>query len=217
MTFTLGAFYLLEKNQSTKAGILGFLASLARSNGFLILIPFVYNGMQTHKYRTAIYQTILIATPYLLFSIYGYFLTGLFPIREVVYNRIWGATRLTLAQIGSYQLGYAILASAEALLLLVPFAYFLLNEETPIKDFIKGSNGSWNLKYWALSFWILFMIVFYTDPKSLHRYILPMLPLYWVYAIIWNKNSKIGKVLFSVYVIILIVGTILFTTGGGYY
>ena len=217
MTFTLGAFYLLEKNQSTKAGIFGFFASLARSNGFLILVPFVYNGMQTRKYRTAIFQTILIALPYLLFSIYGYALTGLFPIREVVYNHIWGAARFTLAQIGSYQLGYAILASGEAMLLLVPFAYFLLSEETPIKDFVKGSNGRRDLKYWALSFWILFMIVFYTDPKSLHRYILPMLPLYWVYAMIWNKNSKIGKVLFGAFIIILIIGTILFTTGGGYY
>lgn len=155
--------------------------------------------------------------PYLLFSIYGYALTGLFPIREVVYNHIWGAARFTLAQIGNYQLGYAILASAEAMLLLVPFAYFLLSEETPIKDFVKGSNGRRDLKYWAFSFWILFMIVFYTDPKSLHRYILPMLPLYWVYAMIWNKNSRIGKVLFGAFIIILIIGTILFITGGGYY
>jgi hypothetical protein len=44
-----------------------------------------------------------------------------------------------------------------------------------------------------------------------------MLPLYWVYAMIWNKNSRIGKVLFGAFIIILIIGTILFTTGGGYY
>ncbi len=216
MTFTLGAFYLLEKNQSAKAGILGFFASLTRSNGFLILIPFVYNGLQTRKYRTAIYQTVLIALPYLLFSIYGYALTGLFPVREVVYNRLWGATRFTLTEIASFQQGYAILASAETILLLVPFVWFLFREEISIKDFIKGSNARRDLKYWALSFWILFMIVFYTDPKSLHRYVLPMLPLYWVYALIWDKSSKIGKALLGVFVIILIIGTILFTKGDYY-
>ena len=89
-------------------------------------------------------------------------------------------------------------------------------EAKEIKDFIKGSNGRRDLKYWALSFWILFMIVFYTDPKSLHRYVLPMLPLYWVYALIWDKSSKIGKALLGVFVIILIIGTILFTKGDYY-
>jgi hypothetical protein len=37
--------------------------------------------------------------------------------------------------------GLRSLASAEALLLLIPFTYFLLSEETPIKVFIKGSNA----------------------------------------------------------------------------
>jgi hypothetical protein len=216
MTLTLGAFYLLEKNQSAKAGILGFLASLTKSNGFLIMIPFIYKGLQNRKYRTAIYQTILIATPYLLFSTYGYALTGLFPVREIVYNRLWGATRFTLTEIGSYQLGYATLASAEAILLLIPFAWFIFREEITIKALIKGSNPRRDLKYWALSFWILFMIVFYTDPKSLHRYILPILPMYWVYAMIWEKSSKIGKALLGVIVVILIIGTILFTQGEPY-
>jgi hypothetical protein len=64
---------------------------------------------------------------------------------------------------------------------------------------------------------ILFMIVFYTDPKSSRRYILPMLPIYCVYAMIWDKNSKIGKILFGAFTIILIIGTIFFTTGGDYY
>jgi Gpi18-like mannosyltransferase len=69
MTFALGAFYLLEKGKSGKSAALGFLASLTRSNGFLLLIPFVYNGLQTRKYRTAVLQAIVIALPYLLFNV----------------------------------------------------------------------------------------------------------------------------------------------------
>ena len=217
MTFALGAFYLLEKGKSGKSAALGFLASLTRSNGFLLLIPFVYNGLQTRKYRTAVLQAIVIALPYLLFNVYGYFSTGLFPVREIVYNHIWGASRLTLTQVTSYQIGYTGLFSLEAALILLPFAWFLLTEKVPISDFVKGLvSDRRDLKYWAFSIYILLMLLFYSDPQNLHRYALPILPLYWVSALVWRKNRKIGKIMLAVSTVILIIGTILFTTGNFY-
>jgi hypothetical protein len=217
MSFALGAFYLLEKGHSGKSAVLGFFASLTRSNGFLILIPFVYNGLQTRKYRTAIFQAVVIALPYLLFNIYGYFLTGLFPVREIVYNHIWGASRLTLTQVTTFQLGYTGLFSLEAMLILLPFAWFLFTEKTSIKDFVKGSIvDRKDLKYWAFSIYILLMLLFYSDPQNLHRYALPILPLYWVSALIWEKNKKAGKALLVLSTAILIIGTILFTTRNMY-
>jgi hypothetical protein len=217
MTFTLGAFYLLEKGKSGKSAVLGFFAALTRSNGFLIFIPFVYSGLQTRKYRTAVLQTIVIALPYLLFNVYGYFSTGLFPVREIVYNHIWGASRLTLTQVTSYQIGYTGLFSLEASLILLPFAWFLLTEKVPIRDFVMGLVGDRkDLKYWAFSIYILLMLLFYSDPQNLHRYALPILPLYWVSAIIWGKNKKIGKVMLVVSTAIFVIGTILFATGNIY-
>jgi hypothetical protein len=217
MTFALGAFYLLEKGKSGKSAVLGFFAALTRSNGFLIFIPFVYNGLQTRKYRTAFLQTLVIALPYLLFNGYGYFSTGLFPVREIVYNHIWGASRLTLTQVTSYQIGYTGLFSLEALLILLPFAWFLLTEKVPIRDFVMGLVGERkDLKYWVFSIYILLVLLFYSDPQNLHRYALPILPLYWVSAIIWGKNKKIGKVMLVVSTAIFIIGTILFTTGNIY-
>ena len=213
MTLALGAFYFLEKAQSGKSAILGFFAALTRSNGFLVLIPFVYNGLQTRKYRTATLQALAIALPYLLFTAYGYFLTGLFPVREIVYNHIWGASRLTLTEVTSYQLGYAALFSVEAALILAPFAWFVFTEKVPIRDFVKGSIvDRKDLKYWAFSIYILVMLVFYSDPQNLHRYALPILPLYWVSAIVWGKNKKAGIALLAVSTAILVIGTVLFTT-----
>lgn len=217
MTFALGAFYLLEKGKSGKSAVLGFFAALTRSNGFLMLIPFVYNGLQTRKYRTAVLQTFVMVLPYLLFSVYGYFLTGLFPVREIVYNHIWGASRLTLTQVTSYQIGYTVLFSVEAFLILLPFAWFLLTEKVPISDFVKGLVAERkDLKYWVFSIYLLLMLLFYSDPQNLHRYALPILPLYWVSGLIWGKNKKIGKMLLVVSTAILIIGTILFTTGNSY-
>jgi hypothetical protein len=213
MTFALGAFYFLEKGKSVKSTVLGFFASLTRSSGFLILIPFVYNGLQTRKYVTAISQAIVVALPYFLFNIYGYFLTGLFPVREIVYNHVWGASRLTLTQVITDQLGYTVLFSAETALILAPFVWFLLTEKVPIRDFVKGTvSERKDLKYWAFAIYTLLMLAFYSDPKNLHRYALPILPLYWVSALVWGKNKTAGKLLLVVSTVILIIGTILFTT-----
>jgi hypothetical protein len=217
MTFALGAFYLLEKGKTGKSAVLGFFAALTRTNGFLVLIPFVYNGLQARKYRTAVLQAIVIVLPYLLFNIYGYFSTGLFPVREIVYNHIWGASRLTLTQVTSYQIGYTGLFSLEAMLILLPLAWFLFTEKVPIRDFVMGLVGERkDLKYWAFSIYILLMLLFYSDPQNLHRYALPILPLYWVSALIWGKSKKIGKVMLIVPTVILVIGTMLFTTGNIY-
>jgi hypothetical protein len=213
MTFTLGAFYFLEKEKSAKSVVLGFFASLTRSSGFLILIPFVYKGLQTRKYRTAISQAIVVALPYLLFNVYGYFLTGLFPVREIVYNHVWGASRFTFTQVITDQLGYTLLFSVETLLILAPFAWFAFSEKVPIRDFVRGFVGERkDLKYWAFAIYTLVMLAFYSDPKNLHRYALPILPLYWVSALVWSKNKKVGKLLLIGSTVILIIGTILFTT-----
>jgi hypothetical protein len=213
MTFTLGAFYFLEKGKSAKSAVLGFFASLTRSSGFLILIPFVYKGLQTRKYRTAISQAIVVGSPYLLFNVYGYFLTGLFPVREIVYNHVWGASRFTFTQIITDQLGYTLLFSVETLLILAPFAWFAFSEKVSIRDFVRGFVGERkDLKYWAFAIYTLAMLAFYSDPKNLHRYALPILPLYWVSALVWSKNKNVGKLLLIISTVILIIGTILFTT-----
>ena len=215
MVFTLGAFYLLEKGHSGKSAALGFLAALTRSNGFLVLIPFVYHGLQTHKYRTAIYQAIVIAMPYLLFSVYGYFSTGLFPIREIVYNHIWGTSRLALTDIVTNQTGYIALFSAETVLLVIPFLWFILSEKISISDFVRGTKVERkDLKYWAFSIYILLMLALYADPKNIQRYALPILPLYWVFALVYDRNKMAGSVLLIASTVILIIGSILFATGG---
>jgi hypothetical protein len=215
MFFALAAFYLLEKGHSGKSAALGFFAALTRSNGFLVLIPFAYHALQTRKYRTGIYQAIVIALPYFLFSVYGYFSTGLFPIREIVYNHTWGASRLVLTDVITNQTGYVILFSAEIVLLFIPFLWFIFSEKISISDFVRGTKVERkDLKYWAFSIYILLMLAFYSDPKNIQRYALPILPLYWVFALVYDENKKAGSVLLIASTVILIIGSILFATGG---
>jgi len=218
MTLTLLAFYFLEKGQTKKSTIFGFFAGLARSSGFLISVPFIYNGLQTRKYRTAILQSFAIFLPYILFNVYGYFATGAFPIREVAQKLYWTSTLSypVTQTLLNENLGLMIFFTIEALVIAIPIIYYVYSEKIPFRDFVFGLNKRKDLKYWALTLVAAVMLVFvaiYSQANSIQRYAIIILPMYWVSAFIWRKNSKIGKMLLLLCMILLIIGSIIFASG----
>ncbi len=217
MTLFLGAFYFLERGKSTKSTLFAFLAGLTRSNGFLIFIPFLYEGLQKRR-KLLIVISIFLTTPYLLFTLFGYFLTGVFPIRETVYNTINVSQKFLFFQLFDMEFGYALLFFIEALLILIPFLCLLFCKRWKIRDFPRLLNSEReDLKYWVYSLVMLIVILFYSVAANLHRYAIPILPLYWVAASIYNTKPKLGSILFIVMVSLLIVGTILFSTWRWYW
>jgi hypothetical protein len=211
MALALGAFYFLEKGESKKSTLLGFLAGFARSNGFLIFIPFLFYGLQKRRYQP-ILQSILVASPYLWFNLYGYFSTGLFPAREIAFNYYWGKTSFLLNQINTINEGFTVLFSAEVLLIIFPFCmlFFRGLQLRSFSQTLKTEGKA--LKYWAFSLVTLIVILFFSSVFSIQRYAIPMLPLYWVSAQTWGKNQKLGILLLIIMATILIVGSILFAT-----
>jgi hypothetical protein len=217
MMFALAAFYFLEKESMGKSTVLAVLAALTRSNGFMILIPFAYAGLQREKIKTAIIQSVCIVLPYVFFNVYGYVLTGLFPVREIVFSQIWGTQKAApILLSASTVAGYAMLYIVEGVLIAVPFIWFAIKDKPKIRSFVLGLSQRKDFKYWAFAVFILIMLIFYSDPKNLHRYVLPMLPLYWVFALIWTKNSRNGKILLAISTAILVIGAALFASGGYY-
>lgn len=218
MALTLSAFYFLEKGQTTKSTIFGFFAGLARSSGFLIAVPFIYNGLQTRKYRTAILQSFVIFLPYLLFNVYGYLATGAFPVREVAQKLYWSSTfNYSVTQTFlSENLGIMILFTIEALVIAIPIIYYLYSEKISFRDFVFGLNKRKDLKYWALTLfaavWLVFVAI-YSQANSIQRYAILILPMYWVSAFIWWKNSKIGKMLLVLCMILLVIDSVIFASG----
>jgi Gpi18-like mannosyltransferase len=217
MTLSLSAFYLLEKGQTTKSTIFGFFAGLARSSGFIVSVPFIYNGLQTRKYRRAVLQSFVIFLPYILFNIYGYIATGTFPVREMAQKLYWTPTINYPITIGflSKNMGLLIFFAVEAIIISVPIIYYLFKERIPIADFAFGLDKRRDLKYWALTLVAVVMLVFvviYAQANSIQRYAIIILPMYWVSAFTWRKNPKLGKTLLILWITILIIGTIIFAS-----
>jgi Gpi18-like mannosyltransferase len=218
MTLALSAFYFLEKGQTTKSTLFGFLAGLARSSGFIVSVPFIYNGLQTRKYRRAILQSLVIFLPYILFNLYGYIATGTFPVRELAQKLYWTPTinyPITVDFL-SKNMGLLIFFTIEAILISVPIIYYLFKERISVRDFVFGLDKRVDLKYWALTLVAAVMLVFvvvYAQANSILRYAIIILPMYWVSAFMWSKNSKLGKTLLFLWIVILVIGTIVFASG----
>lgn len=225
MALALGAFYFLEKGEGGKSTLLGFLAGLTRSNGFLVGIPFLFHGLQKRNLRL-IFQSIVVASPYLWFNLFGYFSTGLFPIREICVTHYWGIPDFLFVQIFLMKycgrnplfVGYQILYFVGALLIIFPFIWMLFSKRWKIKS-VSPYFGveSKDLKYWAFSLVTLATILFYSLEFSMQRYAIPILPMYWVSAIVWDRNARMGEVLFCIITTILVIGTVLFATWRFYY
>ena len=118
MALALASFYYLEESKLVQASILGFLASLTRSDGFLIFIPFfiyafqvrtpkIVNSTQSFikKYSKnfkLLLSSAIVASPYLLWNIFGYFVSDhLFPIQVLAENVDWDRPADLVSQLKS--------------------------------------------------------------------------------------------------------------------
>jgi hypothetical protein len=224
MTLALGAFYFLEKGAGGKSTVLGFLAGLTRSSGFLVFIPFLFKGLRERKLRL-ITQSFIVATPYLWFSLFGYFSTGLFPVREIVASQYWGTPDFLPIQffkLTSYlypwSAGYAILLLTGFLMILLPFMALLFLKPWKILPFSSRiAADREDMKYWAFSLVTLAVILFYSSIFSMQRYAITILPIYWIAATLWERNRKWGILMLDIMVTLLVISTILFANWLPYY
>jgi len=212
MTFALGAFCLLEKEKQPKAVLLGFLAGLTRSNGFIVFIPFLHKGIEKRSV-TLVLQSVIVASPYLLFNLYGYLATAAFPVREIVAQQYWEKPTFLFEQLSRCNLGYQTLLSTEIILILLPFIYLFTSKSLAISTFSCGLKETHKeSKYFAFAIVQLVVLLFFTLVFNVHRYAIPMIPLYWVAAKTWSRNQILGIALFGLFTMLLSIGTILFAT-----
>lgn len=211
MTFAIGAFYLLEKERMWSATLLGFLAGLTRANGFLVAIPFLTRSIEKRSLTSA-FKSFLVCSSYLLFTLFGYVMTGAFPIREIVFDQYWGKMPLLFVQLFQSGIGYGLLYTLVLLFVLLPFIYLFISKPLLSMQTWGFRNAQREAKYYTFSFVQLGIILFYTMVSNLHRYAVIMIPMYWILAKIGTRNQAIGTALLAVLATLLSIGTILFAT-----
>ena len=201
--------------------LLGFLASFTRSNGFLICIPFIIYAFQSIKNKSKTIKLLIssavVASPFLIFPFIGYMLIGgPFPITVIAHN-LWPNYHSLPAQLISISHSSSSLflfyVTGIALMLL-PTAYFIIRlTRKSIKAMLIQNEVQ--LKYWAFyASTISIILLDQSNLLSIIRYSVPMLPIYWVSAIIYTKSRIIGIAIFALMTGILVIGSYMFETGG---
>jgi hypothetical protein len=221
MALALGAFYYLQEDKLPIAVLLGFLASFTRSDGLLICIPFLIYALQSIKSKSKTIKllacSVLVASPFLIFQLIGYiFAGGVFPVTVIAHNLDWGIYPLLstqLALISNYSLKTFSFYVIGLAIIFLPAVYFIsrLCSRSVKNNLIQDAK---QLKYWAFYASMIFVIIYQSNVYSIIRYAVPMLPIYWVSAIIYTKNRSAGIVIFAVMTGMLIIGSYLFETGG---
>ena len=220
MALALGAFYLLEENKLPAAVFIGFLAAFTRSDGFLIFIPFFIFGLQqlgTQKRESLklLLSSAVVASPYLLFNIAGYFLAGgVFPVQIIARESNWGTYPLLIHQFSAPYCPTLNFQAFDILILalvLLPIGYFVFRTR---KVF---SEESKTLGYWV--FYASMVLVLFTNSvvSNIARYAVPMLPIYWVLAKVYTKNRLVGAVLFGFVSVMLMIAAYLLETANPYF
>ena len=171
-----------------------------------MLIPFLFLGLQKRSYRLVL-QSVVVASPYLLFNVFGYFSTGLFPVREIAYSFYWSTPDFLLSQVlapkycgFALPVEYSVLLLAELFFVVFPFFYAVFRRGSLVSSGSASVFERRALEYWAFSLVVLAVILFYSFVSSLPRYAVLILPLYWVSALVWEKFGKVRKALLGVMV-----------------
>lgn len=220
MTLIVTALYFLERGKNFEAMILGFLAGWARPTGFLIFIPFVYKAIEKRS-RCLFLQSLIVSSPYLLFSLYGFFRTGIFPIREWVYMKYWShPITLVFFQLLDYPLpqgiptlGYSLLALVELIFTMAVIVNLLLSKDLLIATLsLSLKKRHDEAKYYGFALAIFPTILFYGTINNLHRYAIALIPMYWVLGKIASRHEAILSTLTFIALMMTVIGTSLFAT-----
>ena len=218
MALALAAFYYLEEDKLPAAALLGFLAAFTRSDGFLICIPFLILALQSIKNKSKTLQLLgcsaIVAAPFLLFQLIGYEIAGgVFPISVIARELRWKVYPVLFQQFISINPGYSVFYGVGLLLIFLPAVYSVARI-LPRSVWEEFKRQAGLLKYWGLYASMMFILLFESSIYSTIRYALPMLPIYWVPAIIYAQNRRAGTAIFGVMTGMLIIGCFLFEARG---
>ena len=187
-------FYALRKEHLFFTGISGFFLALTKSMGVLIIVPLLYEYFRRKglKFRPGILFLLLIPFGTFIFSAYCHYLTGDWLAYVHSQASAWGA-----AARNPFINFYQALLPTSYISVIFP-AYFTLFMIVLLLFFLKKLGFSYGL----FAFYsIFFPLSCYAAFSSMLRYLIPVFPLYMIFAIL-GRRKDLNTVLTIVFLIL---------------
>jgi len=189
LALLIASFYYAKKGNWYLAGGLGFLLSLSRSLGFLVILPLAYEYLKTKKFNyrnidKEILPLLCIPLGLLLFSAYNYYLTGdflAFGHNQDSYGRFL-SNPLQVLIVNLTQSMTSFIWSASVILTLLLLTVY-----------IKKIGFS----YWLLGMYSIILPVATGNLICIPRYMLAVFPFFILFAKL-SKNRDVDLLLTTV-------------------
>ena len=141
-----------------------------------------------------------------------------FPVTLIAHNlnfAVYPILTTQLIRVSTFSSRLLITYCIGLVLIFLPTAYSIASALKRSIAF-SGFGESRQLKYWALYAAIALVIIFMSGVASIIRYAVPMLPIYWVSALLYKKNRYAGIAIFAIMIALLVVGSYMLEVGSDF-
>lgn len=209
LLLTLSSLYYWRMRGFKKSALLGFFGALTRLVGIFLVVPYLYELLTDASSRKTLSLYVPVVSAllgFLSFSVFSQLMTGTALATFEAERLYWGVT-LNL---------YGVLVSAYNDVLGNPIILPYL--ALAIGGIVTSILSAKSKEESAIDAYALVLLATYMFATliSFPRFTITLVPAYWGYAR-WSQRAWIGRSLFTVFVILLVIGVGLFVTSQNFY
>jgi xanthosine utilization system XapX-like protein len=209
LLFTISALYYCWRDNVSRGAALGFLASLTRPVGILLVVPVAYKLLQDPSRRNAVRSYLPIAgimLGYLIFAAYSQLMTGTMLASSVAERSYWSI------YFSPYDRFRGDLHSIGLNPLILPYLVLSLSALVAYIHRVRNRDET------AIGLYALCILAAYLiyPLDSFARYSITLIPAYWIFSS-WSEDSAVRVLICAVFLILLGAGTALFANWYRFY
>ena len=209
LLLTLGSLYYWLTRGFKKSALLGFFGALTRPVGVFLVVPYLYKLLTNASSRKTAIPYVPVASVllgFLSFLTFSQLMTGT-PFATFEAERLYWGVTLSL---------HSVLTSAYNDILGNPI--ILPYMALAIGGIVTSILSAKSKEESAIDAYALVLLATYTLAPliSFPRYTVTLVPAYWGYAR-WSQREGAGRLVFAVFLILLVIGIGLFVNWYSFY
>jgi hypothetical protein len=209
LLLTISSLYYCWRDNLGRSAVLGFLASLTRPVGVLLVAPIVYRLLQDSSRRNAVrsYLPIVgIMLGFLSFVAYSQLMTGTMFASSIAERSFW------LVYFNPYDRLMGDLREILANPIILPYLVLSLSAVVTYIQRVKNRDET------AIGLYAVCLLAAYliSPLDSFPRYSITLLPMYWSFSR-WSEHSAARVLICTLFLILLVIGTALFVNWYRFY
>jgi len=209
LLLTISSLYYWWRDDLGRSAALGFLASLTRPVGVLLVVPIVYKLLQDSSRRNAVryYLPVVgIMLGFLSFVAYSQLMTGTMFASSIAERSYW------LVYFNPYDRFWGNLREMLVNPIILPYLILSLSAVVAYIQRVRHRDEA------AIGLYAICLLAAYliSPLDSFPRYSITLLPTYWSFSR-WSEQSAARVLICALFLILLTIGTALFVDWYGFY